>query len=89
VPARAVLSNGLHVVVWSNGPAIGNAVTATVIRVKRVQGEPLADARVAGAISDCGARNRVQATGVGAPRSDSTVMMPSPMPSWVSSSSRS
>ena len=43
----------------------------------------------AGAISDCGARSRVHATGVGAPRSESTVMTASPMPSWVSTSSRS
>ena len=42
-----------------------------------------------GAINELGARSRVQATGVGAPRSDSTVITASPMPSWVSSSSRS
>ena len=42
-----------------------------------------------GAISDCGARIRVHATGVGAPFSDSTVTTASPVPSDVSSSSRS
>jgi len=42
-----------------------------------------------GAINDSGARKRVHATGVGAPRSDSTVTTASPIPSWVSSSSRS
>ena len=43
----------------------------------------------AGAISDCGARSRVHATGVGAPFSFITVTTASPMPSWVSTSSRS
>ena len=41
------------------------------------------------AISDWGARSRVQATGVGAPFSFSTVTIASPVPSWVSTSSRS
>ena len=40
-------------------------------------------------ISDRGARMRVQATGVGAPFSESTVTMASPMPSDVSASSMS
>ena len=42
-----------------------------------------------GAISDSGARSRVQATGVGAPRSPITVMTASPMPSVVMTSPRS
>ena len=42
-----------------------------------------------GAMSDWGARMRVQATGVGAPLSDRTVTTASPVPSEVSSSSRS
>ena len=37
----------------------------------------------------CGARSIVHATGVGAPRSDSTVMTASPIPSCVSTSSKS
>ena len=40
-------------------------------------------------ISDRGARIRVHATGVGAPFSDSTVTIASPMPSDVSADSRS
>jgi len=40
-------------------------------------------------MSDSGARSRVQATGVGAPVSESTVTTASPMPNVVSSSSRS
>ena len=43
----------------------------------------------AGAISDSGARIRVQATGVGAPFSDRTVMTASPVPSEVSTLLRS
>ncbi len=53
VPAKAVLAEGLRVVVWSNTPVVSDAVTATFIRVKHHQGTPIADARVAGAISDC------------------------------------
>ena len=41
------------------------------------------------AISDRGERMRVHATGVGAPRSESTVTIASPMPSDVSASSMS
>ena len=42
-----------------------------------------------GAISDCGARIRVQATGVGAPSGSITVTIASPMPSCCSVSARS
>ncbi len=55
IPAKAVLADGLRVVVWSDtaGDATaGSTVTATVIRVKRNQ-TPTSDARVAGAITDC------------------------------------
>ncbi|PQM47706.1 hypothetical protein C1Y40_02077 [Mycobacterium talmoniae] len=41
------------------------------------------------AIRERGARSRVHATGVGAPFSESTVTMASPMPSDVSADSRS
>ncbi|CPU29387.1 Uncharacterised protein [Mycobacteroides abscessus] len=41
------------------------------------------------AISERGARIRVHATGVGAPRSESTVTIASPMPSEVSAVSMS
>jgi hypothetical protein len=41
------------------------------------------------AIRERGARSRVHATGVGAPRSESTVTIASPVPSDVSSSSMS
>ena len=40
-------------------------------------------------MSDSGARIRVHATGVGAPRSERTVMTASPMPSEVSNFSMS
>ena len=40
-------------------------------------------------ISDSGARRRVHATGVGAPRSESTVTTASPMPSDVSAEAKS
>ncbi len=43
----------------------------------------------AGAINERGARTRVQATGVGAPRSLSTVTIASPVPSEVSAEARS
>ena len=46
-------------------------------------------AGVSAAISERGARMRVHATGVGAPRSESTVTIASPMPSEVSASSMS
>ena len=58
--------------------AIGDAATVAA-----------SSASAEGAISDCGARIRVQATGVGAPLSDSTVITASPVGSWVSSCSRS
>jgi hypothetical protein len=53
VPDRAVLANGLRVVVWSEAPAVGNTVTAKFIRVKWRQGNDRSDARVSGAITDC------------------------------------
>ena len=53
VPAKAVLAEGLRVVVWSNAPVVSDTVTASFIRVKHHQGTPIGDARVAGAISDC------------------------------------
>jgi hypothetical protein len=55
VPARATLSEGLRVVVWSDtaGTAsTGETVTATWLRVKRHQ-ETMPDARVSGAVTDC------------------------------------
>ena len=42
-----------------------------------------------GPINDSGARSLVQATGVGEPRSDSTVITASPIPIWVSTAPRS
>ncbi len=53
VPAQAVLAEGLRVVVWSNTALVGDAVTASFIRVKHHQGTPIPDARVAGAVTDC------------------------------------
>ena len=53
VPAKAVLSEGLRVVVWSNTAVVGDAITASFIRVKHHQGTPIPDTRVAGAITDC------------------------------------
>src|SRR4051794_18402106 len=56
-------------------------------------GDALAAAAIASgpmvSISDRGARIRVHATGVGAPFSDSTVTIASPMPSDVNADSRS
>jgi len=55
VPARAVLSEGLRVVVWSDTAgtaATGDTVTAKLVRVKHHQGT-MPDARVSGAVTDC------------------------------------
>jgi Domain of unknown function (DUF5666) len=53
IPARAVLADGLRVVVWSDAAAVNNTVTAKLIRVKWRQGEDRSDARISGAITDC------------------------------------
>jgi hypothetical protein len=55
VPARAVLSEGLRVVVWSDtagAASTGDTVAAKIVRVKHHQGT-MPDARVAGAVTDC------------------------------------
>jgi Domain of unknown function (DUF5666) len=55
VPARAVLSEGLRVVVWSDtagAASTGDTVTAKWLRVKHHQGT-MPDARVSGAVTDC------------------------------------
>src|SRR6185312_78533 len=61
---------------WPYSACSGDPETAAVIA-----------AASAGAIRDRGARSIVHATGVGAPRSDITVTMASPVPSAVSASS--
>jgi hypothetical protein len=53
VPASATLANGLRVIVWSNTAVSGNTLDANFIRIKRHQGDVTADARIAGAITDC------------------------------------
>jgi Domain of unknown function (DUF5666) len=55
VPAKAMLAEGLRVVVWSDtagAASTGDTVTAKIVRVKRNQ-ETMPDARVAGAVTDC------------------------------------
>lgn len=51
IPANAQLANGQRVVVWSDAPVVGNALTAKAIRVR---GEIRADkAWIGGPITDC------------------------------------
>lgn len=55
VPDKTTLANGLRVVVWSDtagDAATGSTVNAKFIRVK-INQEPVDEARVAGAITDC------------------------------------
>lgn len=53
LPTGATLANGQRVAVWSNTPAVGNAVTATFVRIKKSLLGTNTDARVSGAITDC------------------------------------
>jgi len=52
-PTGATLANGQRVAVWSSGAAVGNTVTASIVRIQKTGAVDATDARLAGAITDC------------------------------------
>ena len=53
LPVGASLANGQRVAVWSSGPAVGNTVTASIVRIHKTSAVDTTDARLAGVITDC------------------------------------
>lgn len=53
VPASVALANGQRVVVWSTGAAVGNALSASVVRIQRGQTQGSQELRLSGPITDC------------------------------------
>ena len=53
LPTGATLANGQRVAVWSSGAAVGNTVTASIVRIHKTGAVDATDARLAGAITDC------------------------------------
>ena len=53
LPTGAALANGQRVAVWSSGAAVGNTVTASIVRIRKTSTVEATDARLAGAVTDC------------------------------------
>jgi hypothetical protein len=53
LPVGSALANGQEVVVWSTTGVAGGNVTASIVRIKRPDGDATAETRVGGPVTDC------------------------------------